>query len=75
MAGNVWEWTATQLVANYDNYANVVSNSKEGDVDRALRGGSWLGDAEDVRPAARRRGASVLRDVVTGFRVVFAPGS
>ncbi len=53
MAGNVWEWTATQWVANYDNYLNVVYNNKEGDVIRTLRGGSWNYDDNDVRSASR----------------------
>ena len=75
MAGNVWEWTATQWVANYDNYVNVVYNNREGDVIRALRGASWLFSADVVRSAHRLRSFPDGRDFDFGFRVVFVPGS
>ncbi len=75
MAGNVWDWTATKWVANYENYANVVDNDKEGGAARALRGGSWLGDSSDVRSANRNWDAPLVRNVNIGFRlVVFVPG-
>lgn len=74
MAGNVWEWTATRWVANYDNYANVVYNGKEGAESRALRGGSWSDDSY-VRSASRLRDGPGDRGDFIGFRlVVFAPG-
>ena len=75
MAGNVWEWTATQWVANYDNYLNVVYNNKEGDVTRSLRGASWNYFADLVRSANRDRSSPVGRGSNIGFRVVFVPGS
>jgi formylglycine-generating enzyme required for sulfatase activity/serine/threonine protein kinase len=74
MAGNVWEWTATQWGANYENYADVVDNEKEGNATRALRGGSWNGDSNYVRSAYRGRYVPVYRNGSIGFRLVFAPG-
>jgi len=59
MAGNVWEWTAS----NYD---------KER---KALRGGSWGDVATDVRAANRSGGSPDYRGVGYGFRCVgFGPG-
>ena len=74
MAGNVWEWTATQWVENYDNYVNIVYNSKEGNVTRTLRGGSWSGDVSVVRSANRSGSNPDNRGINVGFRVVFVPG-
>ena len=75
MAGNVWEWTATKWVANYENYANVVDNEQEGNALRTLRGGSWYDDSLGVRSANRVRGSPNSRINNIGFRLVFAPGS
>lgn len=75
MAGNVWEWTATQWVANYVDYANVVYNEKEGDAVRTLRGGAWDFLAVVVRSADRDWYLPTSRGNFVGFRlVVFAPG-
>jgi formylglycine-generating enzyme required for sulfatase activity len=75
MAGNVWEWTATKWVGNYDNYATMVDNDKEGDATRALRGGAWYNLAVYVRSAYRRWDYPFFRIDGFGFRlVVFAPG-
>ncbi|MEZ4726420.1 MAG: SUMF1/EgtB/PvdO family nonheme iron enzyme [Caldilineaceae bacterium] len=75
MAGNVWEWTATQWIGNYENYANMVDNDQDGDAARALRGGSWFSDSFVVRSAYRRRLIPDYRNYSVGFRlVVFAPG-
>lgn len=75
MAGNVWEWTATKWVENYANYANVVDNEQEGDAPRALRGGSWGSNSDNVRSANRYRNGPDNRHDLIGFRLVFAPGS
>jgi len=75
MAGNVWEWTATQWVGNYDNYATMVDNEKEGDAARVLRGGAWYYDSDLVRSAFRGGLFPNFRYNLIGFRlVVFAPG-
>jgi formylglycine-generating enzyme required for sulfatase activity len=52
MAGNVWEWTAS----DYDKSSKV------------LRGGSWNNDPNDVRSAARLRGYPANRLYNVGFR-------
>lgn len=75
MAGNVWEWTATKWVANYENYSNVADNDKEGDAMRTLRGGSWDYDSLFVRSADRDWLFPYYRGSGGGFRLVFAPGS
>jgi formylglycine-generating enzyme required for sulfatase activity len=58
MAGNVWEWTAS----DYDRSNKV------------LRGGSWGSDALYVRTAYRRYSAPAFRYDFFGFRCVAAPG-
>ena len=75
MAGNVWEWTATQWVFNYYNYTDVVNNSKNGDVTRTVRGGSWGVYNSGVRSTDRSWYGPSYRGRGGGFRVVFAPGS
>ncbi len=58
MAGNVWEWMENR----YDN--NKAA--------RALRGGSWNDDADDLRCAARGSWGPDSWNYVIGFRVVRA---
>ena len=72
MAGNVWEWTATQWVANY---TDLVYNGDVGDALWALRGGSWRNADYDVRSAYRLGLNPYYRNDNVGFRVVFVPGS
>ena len=42
MAGNVWEWTATIYAADYTHATQQAARDSTGN--RALRGGSWLGN-------------------------------
>ena len=76
MAGNVWEWTATQWVANYDNYVEIVSSGKDGNAMRALRGGAWGSHSSRVSSANRTKDVPNNRNYNFGFRlVVFIPGN
>jgi formylglycine-generating enzyme required for sulfatase activity len=72
MAGNVWEWTATKWLENYENYATLVDNNPNADASarRVVRGGAWLDDQFNVRAAYRGRFAPDSRDLRLGFRVV-----
>lgn len=75
MAGNVWEWTTTKWLPNYENYATLVDNhgGEAGTGDqraRVIRGGSWLYDENNVRTTARDRDSPEGRDTILGLRVV-----
>lgn len=72
MAGNVWEWTATKWVENYQNYR--PDDDLAGGDRRTLRGGSFVNLAVRVRCAFRDWYAPVLWLGISGFRVV-SPGS
>ncbi|MGH7492154.1 MAG: formylglycine-generating enzyme family protein [bacterium] len=61
MAGNVWEWMENRY-------------KKDGNA-RALRGGSWVSSADDLRCAARSSGLPGGDWSVDGFRVVRAQSS
>lgn len=74
MGGNVWEWTATQWVDNYENYIEIMYSITEGDGLRTLRGGSWYFYIDAVRTANRDKNNPSSRDIVKGFRLAFAPG-
>ena len=70
LAGNVWEWCATQWRNTYEAYAQNVDNGLEGRERRVLRGGSWANDQRLVRCANRHRNYPDHRGPNVGFRVV-----
>ena len=54
MAGNVWEWTSTRWMSNYERYDDKALNDIRDDfVDRVLRGGAFYDDQLSVRCACR----------------------
>lgn len=73
-AGNVWEWTTTKGMENYNNYITNVDNDKEGEEMRMLRGGSWESNVDEIRSANRIKNSPDSRGSGIGFRLVFVPG-
>ncbi len=70
MAGNVWEWVEDCWNDNYqgapaDGRAWMSGNCGP----RVLRGGSWVVDPENVRPANRNWGIPGYRSSDVGFRI------
>ncbi len=74
LAGNVWEWLATAIAANYSK--SETTEPQDSTQNRRLRGGSWLGNAEYARAAYRGNLRPVIVGGNVGFRLVRAsPGS
>lgn len=73
MAGNVWEWTSTKWISNYEDYANKVDNRLEGGGSHVVRGGSFDNDRGSVRCAARGGRDGYVVNFV-GVRVGWSPG-
>jgi formylglycine-generating enzyme required for sulfatase activity/serine/threonine protein kinase len=71
MLGNVWEWTSD---CYHDNYSGAPADgSAWGDAscgNVAVRGGSFAGDAYDLRAANRLKNTPASRRFSVGFRVV-----
>jgi len=67
MSGNVWEWTASAYVAEYD--GSETSSTNDTKASRVNRGGSW-GDAPGgVRSANRDWNDPAGRSSLLGFRL------
>ena len=70
MVGNVWKWVEDCYHPNYDGAPTDGSTWTGGDCTaRVIRGGSWGGGAEHVRPAFRDRTSTNDRNYTMGFRV------
>ena len=72
MHGNVWEWCQDPWHETYEGAPDdgLIWISSYERKDGALRGGSWNGDPEDCRSAARGRIAPGSGSDGAGFRVV-----
>jgi len=70
--GNVWEWVEDW----YGEYQAEAVTDPTGPSDgsrRGLRGGSWYGNADNCRVAARDDGMPGNRRDTLGFRLAFSP--
>jgi formylglycine-generating enzyme required for sulfatase activity len=75
MLGNVWEWCVGVWVNDYTEKARAAA-AESASAHRAIRGGSWFNDAQDVRAACRDRFVPSFRYYYLGFRCAeFRPGS
>jgi formylglycine-generating enzyme required for sulfatase activity len=80
MVGNVWEWTRSLWGKDWSKpefgYPYDPTDAKRealdagDDIQRVVRGGSWLGDRGSARCAYRLRYRPVARNDRVGFRVV-----
>jgi formylglycine-generating enzyme required for sulfatase activity len=80
MHGNVWEWCLDEWVDNYngaptDGSARGNIHSRDENINRLLRGGSWNNNASNCRSANRNYNAASNRNNNIGFRVVWLPSS
>lgn len=69
MLGNVWEWTEDVYHDSYEDAPADGSAWKGEGSKRALRGGSWNSDPQNVRAAIRFSNKSGLRFSIFGFRL------
>lgn len=70
MHGNVWEWTSDIYATNYDaTPRDGTANSSGNSAFKAIRGGSYLLDAADIRSAVRHKYLPHVRLGDVGFRV------
>ena len=68
--GNVWEWTADCLSANYLDAPTDGSARSDGDCSKHMdRGGSWVNSPKYLRLAVRHADVTTIRNDVLGFRV------
>ena len=69
-SGNVWEWTSSNYVEQYNGEpSDHVVDLAEDDTVKSLRGGSWYNFPSDTRPSRRWKNDSQQRYSTIGFRV------
>lgn len=68
-AGNVWEWTASEYVAQYTGKETQSASADNYSAMRVLRGGSWYSFAIDTRAGMRGKNWPQERYSTIGFRV------
>jgi formylglycine-generating enzyme required for sulfatase activity len=68
LAGNVWEWTASEYTEDYSGANRSVMNTNPGSP-CVLRGGSWNDRPRRLRGAARSRLLPFVRYFYKGFRL------
>ncbi len=71
--GNVWEWTRTHWIENYQDYASAVQEVPTGDAMRLLSGGSYNYFDYGVRATIRFRHYPYNRYDDFGFRCLLSP--
>jgi formylglycine-generating enzyme required for sulfatase activity len=73
LAGNVWEWTASEYGESSQDYAkahqSVLNTNHPENSPRVLRGGSWYFEPYGLRSAARFRFYPQGRSSSRGFRL------
>ena len=70
MNGNVWEWTADCLNADYADAPSDGSARTTGDCSKHMdRGGSWVNSPKYLRSAVRHADVAAIRNDVLGLRI------
>jgi formylglycine-generating enzyme required for sulfatase activity len=69
MAGNVWEWTCSAYVKDYDGSEKQCSSKNDANSQRVIRGGSWNNEPTNSRSANRDNDTPDDRDDDVGFRL------
>ena len=73
MHGNVWEWCQDHWHSGYESApidgSAWLENDVDENVDRTIRGGSYVNSPQSCRSAIRNTGAPVNRNNTVGFRV------
>jgi formylglycine-generating enzyme required for sulfatase activity len=75
MAGNVWEWTRTQMQFKYPYRFDDHRDEEDANLAfaRTLRGGSFKSDESNVRTAFRFGSVPFFSDSDIGFRIAICP--
>jgi formylglycine-generating enzyme required for sulfatase activity len=69
MAGNLWEWTCSAYVGQYDGNETKCISKNDANTRRVLRGGSWYDEPSNSRLAYRYSSTPDARNGTLGFRL------